>query len=135
MDEPEGQLTGPQFEIMQMIWDSPAGLSVAEVWELTCRQREVSRTTILNLMDRLEKRGWLKRRKVDGVFRYKAMRDRETTEAALANDFVEDYFEGSPSGFLLSLLGSKKISRKEVQRLRQLLDEHSQPHGKKRGKQ
>lgn len=127
MKEQEGSLTASQLEIMRLLWDSPAGLTVAEIWAAICLQREVSRTTVLNLVDRLEKRKWLHREKVDNLFRYQASVDRQTTEARLADDFIDEYFEGSPSSFVLSLLGSKKISKAEVQRLKALLDEQTTP--------
>ena len=39
---------------MQLIWNSSEGLSIAEIWEEIRASREVSRTTVLNLVDRLE---------------------------------------------------------------------------------
>ena len=125
MPKPEGGLTGPQFEIMQCVWASDEGLTVAEIWDHVGRQRAVGRTTTLNLVDRLEKRGWLKRRKVNGVFRYRPAVERANAEAELANDFVSDFFDGSPSDLVLRLLGANKISREEWNRLKLLLDETS----------
>ena len=123
MSEQEGTLTAAQFEILRLLWNSEAGLTVAEIWAAVCNGREVSRTTILNLVDRLEKRNWLSREKVNGVFRYQAQVDRVTTESQLASEFVGEFFDGSPSSFVISLLGSKRISQTEVNRLRALLDE------------
>ena len=123
MSEQEGTLTAAQFEILQLLWQAESGLSVAEIWAKVREGREVSRTTILNLMDRLEKRNWLRREKIDGVFRYQACVDQSTTEARLASEFVGEYFNGSMSSFVLSLLGSKRVSKKELQRLKDMLDE------------
>src|SRR5262245_55297429 len=92
---PEGKLTPVQFEIKQLVWNSPGGSTVAEIWDAVRADREVSRTTVLNLVDRLEKRAWLKRRKDQGVFRYAAAVDRPAVEAQLAADFVEEFFAGS----------------------------------------
>ena len=118
---PEGSLTPAQFEILQLLWQSQKGLSVAEVWETIRDQRDVSRTTVLNLIDRLEKRQWLTREKVDGVFRYLPTVERAATEARLAHEFVGEFFHGSPASFVLSLLGSDRISPSELRRLRSLL--------------
>lgn len=68
MPDPDGELTASQFEILQLLWNSEKGLTVVEIWESTCAQRGTSRTTTLNVVDRLEKRGWLKRDKIDGCF-------------------------------------------------------------------
>jgi len=122
MSVPEGQLTAAQFEILELLWNSTNGLTVAEIWDAIRQERDVSRTTVLNLVDRLEKRNWLVRDKVDGVFRYQANVDRKATESRLAEDFLGEFFSGSASKLMLSLLGSKRISRKELARLKAMLD-------------
>ncbi len=123
MAAPDGSLTPAQFEIMQLLWDAPLGLTVAEVWDSIRVERDVSRTTVLNLVDRLEKRNWLVREKVEGVYRYKPLVDRKSTEGQLAGDFVGEFFNGSATSLLLSLLGSNRISRSEIDRLKAMLDD------------
>ena len=123
MAAPEGQLTPAQFEIMQLIWDSSEGLTIGEIWEVIRSNRDVSRTTVLNLVDRLEKRAWLTRHKDQGVFRYSAALPRESVEGQLAADFVEAFFAGSATNLVMSLLGSQRVSQKDIQRLKRLIDE------------
>lgn len=137
MSNQEGRLTTAQFEIMNILWSSNDGMSVAEIWAEVCVDRKVSRTTVLNLVDRLEKRKWLSRQKENGVFRYCACIDKGTTESLIANEFVTDFFNGSPSSFVLSLLGSKRVSVSEIRRLRELLDDapSTPDRRKKKGKQ
>jgi BlaI family transcriptional regulator, penicillinase repressor len=118
----DAALTPAQFEILQTAWNNPAGASVAEIWEAASANRSVTRTTILNLVDRLEKRGWLTRRKVDGVFRYTPTVDRETATRKVAAEFVDAFFDGSASELVMSLVGSKQISADEIAQLRALLD-------------
>lgn len=58
-ERPEGSLTPAQFEILQLLWEAERGLSAAEIWEAIRENRDVSRTTISNLVDRLENEtGW-----------------------------------------------------------------------------
>ena len=123
MATPEGKLTPVQFEIMQLIWGSTQGLTIGEIWEAIRCGRDVSRTTALNLVDRLEKRAWLRRRKDQGVFRYAAAVERQSAEAQLAADFVEEFFDGSAANLVMSLLGSQRISKSDIQRLKKLMDE------------
>jgi predicted transcriptional regulator len=123
MPRPEGSLTPSQFEILHLLWEAPDGLTVADLWDLIRVERDVSRTTILNLVDRLEKRHWLTREKVDGVFRYSPTMDRQATEAKLADDFVGEFFNGSPASFVLSLLGSHRISRSELKRIKSMIND------------
>jgi predicted transcriptional regulator len=129
---PEGKLTPVQFEIMQLIWNSEQGQTVGEIWEAIRSGRDVSRTTVLNLVDRLEKRGWLKRRKHQGVFRYAAAVERQSAEAQLAVDFVEEFFDGSAANLVMSLLGSQRISQSDIQRLKKLMEEKETRSGRKK---
>ena len=123
--KPEGKLTPVQFEIMQLIWNAPQGLTVGELWEAIRPIRDVSRNTVLNLVDRLEKRAWLKRRKDQGVFRYAAAIGRQPVEAQLTADFVEEFFEGSAANLLMSLLGSQRLSKADIERLKRLMNQNT----------
>jgi BlaI family penicillinase repressor len=78
---------------------------------------------VLNLVDRLEKRAWLTRSKDQGVFRYAAAVQRQSIEAQLAADLVEEFVDGSTANLVMSLLGSKRISRPDIQRLKDLMDQ------------
>ena len=129
---PDKKLTPVQFEIMQAVWDSEEGATVAEIWEEIGQPREVARTTILNLVGRLEKYGWLKRKKKSGVYRYLATVDRETATADVAGQFVDDFFGGSTSDLFMSLLGNEKISNNELDQLRKLIG--SKANRPKKGK-
>ncbi len=129
---PEGNLTPAQYEILQVIWGGDDdGATVAEIWREISKLRNVGRTTILNLVDRLEKRGWLTRHRAEGVYRYRVTLDREKTTQALASEFVDDFFSGKASDLVMTLLGNRSIKKDEVERLRKLIDKASQ-EGKRR---
>ncbi len=98
-------------------------LHVAEVWNAISAKRSVTRTTVLNLVNRLEKRGWLKRRKKGRTFHYVATVERETTAGLVASEFVDEFFGGSASSLVMSLLGSNRLKTAELARLRKLLDD------------
>ena len=126
MQTPQGTLTPAQFEIMQVIWDAPdaagsLGLTVAEIWEGLQKQRALGRTTVLNQVNRLATRGWLRRQdRPDGV-RFAAAVARDHALATLARAFTEDYFAGSAGSLFQSLLGSADVSPGELAALRQIV--------------
>ena len=73
MSDQKGSLTPMQHEIMEIVWSGgQEGIAASVIWQRIKEQRSVARTTILNQVDRLEKRGWLLRRKTDSGFRYSA---------------------------------------------------------------
>lgn len=121
---PEGDLTAAQYELLAVAWDGPAmGMSVAEIWQAVADRRGVMRTTVLNVVDRLEKRGWLARESIGGVYRYRPTLDRATAEARLATGFMAEFFGGSPTQLVQSLLGSDDVSSADIDRLQQVIAE------------
>lgn len=132
---PEGDLTPAQYELLAAAWDGPAeGMTVAEIWQAVADRRGVTRTTVLNLVDRLEKRGWLERDSIGGVYRYRPTLDRATAEARLATGFMAGFFGGSPTQLVQSLLGSEDVSSADIDRLQRILAEakqHKARHGKR----
>lgn len=126
MAKPDGTLTPAQHEILEAIWQrGREGASVAEIWQEISQVRDVARTTILNQVDRLEKRGWLKRKDTPKGVRYFAAISRRKASQALATEFVDDFFGGSASELVMNLLGSKRLNAKDVAELRKLLnDQH-----------
>jgi predicted transcriptional regulator len=126
MPEPKGSLTAAQYEIMAVVWKAgAAGVTVAEIWQAIAECRTIGRTTVLNQVDRLEKRGWLRRLPGDGSTRFRAAQSKEDASRQLVAGFVSDYFDGSSADLVSALLGSDAcaLTRKEVDRLRKLLDQ------------
>ncbi len=124
MATPEGKLTPVQHEILEVVWAAgEPGATVTQIWESVAGKRSVTRTTILNLVDRLEKRGWLQRSREEGQYHYLATVNREATARLLARDFVDEYFGGSTSQMVLSLLGGKRLTPDDLQRLKRLFDQ------------
>jgi BlaI family penicillinase repressor len=131
---PKGNLTAAQYELMETVWDRGSrGASVAEIWQVVSAARPVGRTTILNLLRRLERRGWLVRRRGQRAYRYVAAISRDRTAALLAHSFVDDFFGGSASNLVMSLLGSRELNPDEIQRLRYLLESASSQADRKKG--
>lgn len=125
MPEPEGTLTSVQYQILLVVWDhQESGVTATEIWAEVTDERDVGRTTILKQIQRLEARGWLARLAEPGVSRYVASVDRDEADRMLAGDFVDDFFGGSLSKLVTSLLGTRRIKQSEVEKLRQLLNEH-----------
>lgn len=126
MQEPKGSLTAAQYEIMAAVWQAgDAGISVADIWQAIAEARTIGRTTVLNQVDRLEKRGWLKRLPGDGATRFCATLSKDDASQQLVTGFVSDFFQGSTVELVSALLGNDacNLTKKDVDRLRKLLDQ------------
>jgi BlaI family transcriptional regulator, penicillinase repressor len=123
MSKPKGSLTSAQYEILGVVWETGArGATVTEIWQAISAQRPIGRTTILNLVDRLEKRNWLLRRDREKPCHYLAALGREETAHFLAGGFVDDFFAGSAGNLVMSLLGSNRLNSSEIERLKAMLE-------------
>ncbi len=116
-DESLGQL---EREVLQFIADRPPQ-SVREVAEHFAETSGQARTTILTVMERLRKKGYLKRKKVEEVHRYSATVSREALLDRLVERFVEDVLGGAVSPFLAYLSRSSSLTAAESKKLNDLI--------------
>ncbi|HEY3963900.1 MAG TPA: BlaI/MecI/CopY family transcriptional regulator [Planctomycetaceae bacterium] len=115
------QLSETHLEIMNVIWRAGEA-TVGDVWKTLASRRKVARNTVLTLMERLEKKGWLRRR-IDGhVYRYAAVVGREATLGRIVGRLVETAFDGSAEGLMMALLDERGVSAAEATRIRAMID-------------
>ena len=114
-------LSDVHLEIMRVIWDG-GEVTVTDVWHKLSTKRPVARNTVLTLMDRLEKKGWLKRRAEGQTHYYQAVAPQATTLGGVVKRLVEAAFAGSAEGLVLALLEGRGVSDAEAQGIRKLID-------------
>jgi predicted transcriptional regulator len=80
-----------------------------------------ARTTVLTVMERLRKKGYLKRRKSEGVHRYVSTVSRPDLLRHIVGEFVENVLGGRVSPFVAYLSETSKLNSEEVRKLEKLL--------------
>ena len=81
------------------------------------------RTTVLNIMERLRKKGYLRRKKREGVFEYSPTLPRTALLRNLIRDFVHKTLGGSVSPFVAYLTEERDLSAEELADLKRLVRE------------
>lgn len=114
-------LSEAQTELMNIVWQK-SECSVAEVLEVLNEQRSVSRNTVLTMLTRLEEKGWLTHRESSGLFIFRATVSKETSQKKAVKQLLDTSFSGSAESLVLSLLGSVKLSKGEIDRIRKLIE-------------
>ncbi len=122
-------LSEAQLEIMHVVWDG-GEVTVTDVWSALSRRRPVARNTVLTLMDRLEKKGWLTRRAEGQTHVYAAAAPRDATLGQVVHRLVDAAFAGSADAMVLALLEGRGVSDEEARRIRKLIDQ-ARARGKK----
>jgi predicted transcriptional regulator len=114
-------LTARELDIMKVVWDTP-GATVRDVHRVLSRSRPVAYTTVMTLMNILEHKRYLKRRKVDRAYIYRATKPRTQVLRALVRDFVERVFDGVAQPLRVHLVKEQPISADERRELQRLID-------------
>jgi predicted transcriptional regulator len=80
-----------------------------------------TKTTILNVMERLRGKGFLIRESVDGLYRYSPSQPTAGMMRDLVKDFVDEMLGGSLEPFAAYLAEKPKVSEAEIARLRETI--------------
>jgi predicted transcriptional regulator len=87
-----------ELECLKALWQLGHG-SVRDVLELV-RNRKLAYTTVMTVLDRLEKRGGVTRQKQGRAFIYEPKLTREVLRQFAVKDLVDAFFEGSEEALL-----------------------------------
>lgn|GEM_PF-244638 len=73
-------------EVMTRVWQWNRPVMVREVLDDLLRDRDIAYTTVMTVMDKLYRKGWLRREREGRAYRYEPVSTREAYTAALMND-------------------------------------------------
>jgi len=97
------------------------GATVTEVGDYLTATKGHTRNTAFSMMERLRKKGFIDRKKVDGVYRYSPGQEK----GKLLEDFVQDFVDGVLGGSvapLVAFLGNRgEVDEAQLDELRSLV--------------
>lgn len=121
MSSPERPNIGrAEMDVLRYIADHHP-VTVRQVADHVSETKGHVRTTVLNVMERLRHKGYLTRRKTDGVFQYAPRLPKEELMRSLVGDFVARALGGSLSPFVAYLTHEAKLTPEELNELRALV--------------
>lgn len=88
-----------------------------------------ARTTVLTLMERLRKKGYLQRRRTGGVNEYSPSDPKTDPLRNAVQDFVQRTLGGSVTPFVAYLGSDATLSNEELEQLKQLVRKLDQERG------
>jgi predicted transcriptional regulator len=128
MSKPE-KLTPAEWEIMEAVWELGEAPSVRDVLERAFPAGEKAYTTVQTIMNTLERKGLLARRKIGLVNFYTPTRSREELVRAEMTALVSRIFDGSIPALANTLLSLDDLTLDEVRRIKKLIDEKERELG------
>jgi predicted transcriptional regulator len=96
-------------------------LTVGEAAEEFGAGRGLARSTVLTMMERLRRKGFLARRMADGVYRYHTRASSADLLKRAVRRFVERNLDGSVAPFLAYLSDAGRVSDEELRELEALV--------------
>lgn len=115
----ELRLCESDFRFMSVIWDNEP-LPSGELVKLCGEKFGWKKSTTYTMLKKMCEKGFAKN---DGSL-VTSLVERNRVQAYASEHFVEQTFGGSLPDFLVSFLGGKKISEKEAEELKRLIDSH-----------
>lgn len=95
--------------------------SVGEVAASYGEERGLARSTVLTMMERLRGKGYLKRRHVKGIYRYRTATGPGEAMRSAVGQFVEKTLSGSVSPFVAWMSERASVSDNELAELEALV--------------
>lgn len=98
-------------------------VSVGDAAEEYGAPRDLARSTVLTMMERLRAKGHLERESHGGVFRYKTAQPAAELMRGLVGQFVDRALGGSVSPFVSYLAEKGEVSESELSELERLVEQ------------
>jgi predicted transcriptional regulator len=109
-----------ELQVLSVLWDN-GPCTVRAVMELLPDGKERAYTSVLSVMQVMEKKGLLTHTSKGNSYIYKPCRSRRAVLAPYMKQLVSNVFGGSRVNMVQSLLGSGKLSDEEICELEKLL--------------
>jgi predicted transcriptional regulator len=106
-------ITDRQFEALRILWEH-GPLTVRELMEHLPRGDRQPYTTVLGLLQNMEKAGLVNHQEEGLTYRYEPAVSRQEATGALLRDFLTRFFRGSAEALVLGLVDTQELSPHEL---------------------
>jgi predicted transcriptional regulator len=117
---PASTIGEQEFALLRHIAEAGA-ITVGEVADSFGVERGLARSTVLTMMERLRKKGYLLRRLAGGIYRYRTRVPAAELLKHAVGRFVDRHLGGSVAPFLAYLSDSERLLEHEVRELEEIV--------------
>jgi predicted transcriptional regulator len=113
-------LSGREYTILKLLWEQ-GPLTVREVRQRLAddeRDEDIPYTTVLSLLQLMEKKRYVEHEADGKTYRYRAKVARSRTTGLVIRDFVSRFFDGSTEALIMGLAESPDVSPEMWEKLR-----------------
>jgi predicted transcriptional regulator len=119
------ELTERELEIMHVFWEQGPQTAQDVRDELERRGRDLTYTTVATLVRIIVEKGFLRQTNAERPFVYEPIRSFDDVSQSLVNHLLNKVFGGSREKLLVSMFDNRKLTKKELALLKEILREQS----------
>ena len=120
------KLPDSELEIMLIIWEYERPVTRFEIEDKLDEERNLSPTTILSFLSRLQEKGFLDVSKDGKNNVYSAIIEKESYMQAESKNMLKKLYKNSVKNFLASLYDGDNLSEEDLQELEAYIEERRQ---------
>jgi predicted transcriptional regulator len=125
------EMSDAEREVLKVLWEhGPLGVRHV-LARLADQGQQWSRSTVITLLQRLEKKGYVGSDKSRFAFVFRALVSREDEISARLNDLAGDLCDGEALPLVLAFAERHRFTVEELARFRKMIDELEARRGKR----
>jgi predicted transcriptional regulator len=109
-------ITERQFEVLSLLWEH-GPMTVRDLLDHLDRDHPLPYTTVLGLLQNMERAGLATHEVENQTHRYRALLSREQATGTLLSDFVARFFRGSAERLVLGLVDAEQLSADDLRQI------------------
>jgi predicted transcriptional regulator len=110
-----------QKAVMEIVWELGEA-TVNQVRAKLGRRKRLAYTTVLSVMQKLDKSGWLTHREEGRAYVYVPTRSRDEAGRSSLRQFIDRVCGGDPIAMFQHLLDDRELSTDDLAALRKMID-------------
>lgn len=111
-----------QMRIMQILWEKGEA-NAREITDALNHENPISHSTVQTLLRKIEMKGAIAHKSDDRTFLYYPVVQESKVTYSVTREIIDRIFDGSAGGLISYLLQNEKISKKELDDIRRLIEE------------
>ena len=117
-------LSDGEWKLMNRLWEKDA--TIMELTKEIGEEQDWTKSTIITMLNRLEKKGAVAYREEGRAKRYYPVIDRDLAAVHETEGFLDKVYQGSVAMMLNAMAGNRKLKEKDIQELRAMLEQWEQ---------
>jgi BlaI family transcriptional regulator, penicillinase repressor len=107
---------------MKLVWEREVA-TVRDIYEALLERRKIAYTTVMSMMNTLEAKRYLKKRRRDRAFLYCPTLLKSQVISGMIREFIDRVFNGSAEPLLVHLVKERRVREEDWQKIVRMVKE------------